>query len=421
MAEVTFTLPELENKEIIYIGDDKSARTLEDFLNKYAAVRSFKIINENESDKIKALQQGDFTSTTIIKTASYPGRFVPAPYTTKAKIFFECVKQLNAKTVGVTGTKGKTTTSSLLAHILRNAGISTALADDSGHNLLQTLENSSTQTVFVLELSSFQLADLEISPDLAIITNLYRDHIDYHGKLESYWEAKRNIMRYMDTNGGVIYNPLTDMVSHWLAESEAHQLPINPNEAVDMSKSQLIGDHNRLNYLLARKAAETLGVDIFTIQSALSTFKPVKYRLQKVRTVKGITFIDDSIASDPDSAVADITACIREVGPVGCVILGGKDGDYDFTALAKILSTLMIPKLILFPDTDKKIKDLLPDSYQPEMLGATDMDVAVKWAADKCPSGSVCLLTSGSPTGSLWKDFEDKGNQFQSAVMDLSN
>lgn len=421
MAEASFILPEFENKNVIYIGDEVSAGSLEEFLHNHTTMQSFKAISENETQEIKKLQHGDFTSTIVVKAASFPGRLVPAPHTTPTKIFFECVQQLHAKTVGVTGTKGKTTTSSLLAHMLRNAGIDTILADDSGNTMLQTLEAATDRSVFVLELSSFQLAELEVSPDLAIITNLYRDHIDYHGKLQSYWEAKRNIMRYMDTNGGVVYNPLTDMVSHWLAESEAHQLPIDPNEPVDMTKSQLIGDHNRLNYLLARKAAETLGVDRFTIQSALHTFQPVRHRLQRVRTVRGITFIDDSIASEPESVVNGVTSCIREVGPVGCVMVGGKDGDYDFSSLAKILSTLMVPKLVLFPDTGPKIKELFPDSYQPELLGATDMATAVNWVAEKCPSGSVCLLSSGSPTSSLWKDFEDKGNQFQKAVMNLDN
>jgi UDP-N-acetylmuramoylalanine--D-glutamate ligase len=290
-----------------------------------------------------------------------------------------------------------------------------------GKPMLDSLNEISDQTLFVLEMSSYQLAELEQSPDIAIITNLYRDHIDYHGTLENYWEAKRNIMRYMDTNGIVVFDPNTDIVSHWLAESEAKQIPINPEETVDMTKSNLIGDHNRSNFLLARAVALQLGVDRLTCQSSLQSFKPITHRLEKVRTVKGVTYIDDAIASQPEAAIAGITACVREVGPVGCVMLGGQDREYDFTALAKLLYTLAIPCLVLFPDTGAKIKALFPDSYTPKILETSDMTQAVKWASIECPSGSICLLSTASPSYSVWKDFEEKGELFQKAVLSLSS
>lgn len=417
-----YSLPEFENKAVVFIGRGREGASFEEFIQQHATIASFSYVDQQDGphylDNLKTL---DFTKTIIVKTPGCPGRLVPAPYTTPTKVFFECVKQLGAKTIGVTGTKGKTTTASLLAHMLRQTGITVALAGNMGEPMLNSLKDANEHTVFVLELSSYQLAELEVSPNVAIITNLYRDHIDYHGNLEAYWEAKRNIMRYMDSSGVVIFNPESEIVFHWLAESQAKQLPIDLNEHVDMKKSKLIGDHNRLNYLLAKKAATVLGVDMFSCQTALASFQPIRHRLQIVRTVRGITFIDDAIASQPEAAVAGITACVREVGPVGCVMLGGQDREYDFSELVKLLSTLLIPKLVLFPDTGAKIKALFPDTYQPEVFETRDMTEAVKWAADHCPSGSICLLSTASPSYSIWKDFEEKGDLFQKAVAALSN
>lgn len=418
---MTFDLHEFYNKDVVFIGrDGKEGKSFQSFIQEQAQIRTFSFVDEKDGpdylEKLKALDQ---EQTIIVKTPGCPGRLVPVPYTTPTKIFFKCARQTQAKIIGVTGTKGKTTTASLLAHILQNAGYQTILAGNMGNPMLTALESISDQSIFVVELSSYQLAELDVSPDMAVITNLYRDHIDYHETLENYWEAKRNIMRYMTEANSVIFDPNTEVVFHWLAESKAQRFPIDPQETVDMSHAQLIGDHNKTNYLLARTTAIQLGVDRLTCQSALRTFKPIPHRLEKVRTVKGITFIDDAIASQPEAAIAGITACIRQIGPVGCVMLGGQDRDYDFTKLAKLLYTLAIPCLVLFPDTGAKIQALFPDSYKPKTFETTDMAEAVSWASENCPSGSVCLLSTASPSYSIWKDFEEKGDLFQKAVNKL--
>lgn len=422
---MTFTLPEFENKHVIFIGQDREWKSFEVFIqantDNILSLKSIYITDENRKEYNQQLESLDREQCIIVKTSGYPGRLMTVDYTTPTKIFFECVKQIGAKTVGVTGTKGKSTTASLIAHILKNSGIPALLGGNIGVPMLDLLPQADEHSIFILELSSYQLAELDVSPDLAVITNLYRDHIDYHGNLENYWEAKHNIVRYMNSENSVVFNPQTEIVFHWLAENGAKSLQIDTAENVDMTQSQLIGEHNKINYLMARTAALELGADRFACQSGLKTFKPIPHRLEKVRTVRGITYIDDAIASQPEAAIAGITACIREVGPVGCVMLGGQDRDYDFVPLAKLLYTLMIPKLVLFPETGAKIKALLPESYTPEIFETSSMAEAVKWTYEHVPSGSVCLLSTASPSYSLWKDFEEKGELFQKAVLELSN
>jgi UDP-N-acetylmuramoylalanine--D-glutamate ligase len=223
----------------------------------------------------------------------------------------------------------------------------------------------------------------------------------------------------MSNENTVVFDPRNEIVFHWLAETGVKEIKIDPEEKVDMSKSQLIGDHNKNNYQLARTAAQALGVDLFSCKHILKNFKPLPHRLEKVRTVKGINFIDDSIAYEPESAIAAIQACIREVAPVGCVMVGGKLMDTDFTELAKLLSTLLIPSLVLFPESGSKLKELFPESYTPKIIETSDMHEAVNWAAENTPSGSVCLLSTASPSEPLWKSYVEKGEEFQKAVLGL--
>lgn len=417
-----FDLPEFFDKNVVFVGKGKEGLNFQKFIETFGNVKSFRFVDQKEDPSyLENLKSLDLTNTVVVKTPGCPGRLMTVPYTTPTKVFFQCLRQIGAKSIGVTGTKGKTTTASLLAHILKNAGYDVRLCGNIGTPMLEALENATQNNVFVIELSSYQLSELEVSPDVAIITNLYRDHTDYHGDLNAYWEAKRNIMRYMDENGAVIFNPEFEMIYHWTADCKAKPLPIDLIENVDMTKTKIFGDHNKLNYLLAKKAAEFLGVDAMSCQNGLNTFDPVRHRLEEVRTVRGIKFFDDAIGSNPEATIAGIQALVRNRGAVGCVMLGGVDRDYDYTELIKLLKILMIPKLVLFPDTGAKIKAMLPSDYQPDCFETKDMASAVKWAAENTPSGSICLLSTAAPSTVLWSSFEEKGSLFQQAVLELPN
>ena len=419
---MTYNLDYFYNKDVIFVGKGKEWTSFEKFITQQASVRSVKsvfITDENRASVLEELQGLDPNESVIVKTAGLPSHELPVAYTTPTRVFFDCVKQLGAKTIGVTGTKGKTTTSSLLALMLENGGLSVKLCGNIGNPMLDELQNATQSDVFVIELSSFQLNELTQSPDIAILTNLFHDHIDYHGSLDAYWEAKHNIMRHMDSSGLFIYNPKTEYALHWLADSSATKKPIDPSESVDMSQVKLIGDHNRLNFLMARIAAESLGVDRTVTNLSLREFEPVRHRLQTVKIVNGVTFVDDAIGSTPEATVAGIEELIKNRGPIGCLFLGGVDRQYDFTDLVKMISRIGVPKLVLFPDTGSIIKVLLPEAYTPEILETRDMKEAVDWAAEHTPSGSICLLSSAAPSTVLWSSFEEKGSLFQQAVMGL--
>ena len=417
---MNFDLSEFTGKAIIFIGRGREGLSFEKFIKANAAISSFLFIDQQDDPAyLESVRNMDFTKTIVVKTAGCPGRLVPAPYTTPTIVFFNCVRQLQSKVIGVTGTKGKTTTTSLIGAMLSAGGKDIRVCGNIGIPMLDSLEAANEDTIFVVELSSYQLSELEVSPHIAVVTNLYNDHTDYHGTIEAYWEAKHNIMRYMTEQDIFIYNTEFMTIDEWLKESSCIRVGIDPNDKIDMTRTKLIGSHNILNALMARAAAEACGVDRVTCQDALNNFEPVPHRLQQVAVKGGVIFIDDAIGSNPEATIAGITTIIREIGPIGCVMLGGQDRNYEYWPLVQLIARLAIPYIVLFPETGAKIKALRPASYDVTFFETDNMQAAVTWAYAKCPAGSTCLLSTAAPSYSLWQDFEQKGDMFQRAVMAL--
>lgn len=418
---MNFDLSEFNGKAIIFIGRGREGQSFEKFIKANAAISSFLFIDQQDDPAyLQSLASMDFTKTIIVKTAGCPGRLVPAPYTTPTKVFFDCVKQIGAEVVGVTGTKGKTTTTSLIGAMLQKTGRPIKVCGNIGVPMLDTLESVEAGTIFVVELSSYQLSELENSPHIAVITNLYNDHADYHGSLEIYWEAKRNIMRNMSADDVLIYNPEFKIIQKWLEQSTAKAIAIDPDsKLIDMSKTKLLGSHNKLNALMALEVAALYGVAQYQALEVLYDFEPVEHRLQKVATKNGVTYIDDAIGSNPEATMAGISTIIKELGPIGCLMIGGQDRNYEYWPLMQLVSRIQIPFVVLFPETGKKFRNLKPSTYDVEFFETSDMAQAVNWAANKCPKNSICLLSTAAPSYSIWKDFEQKGELFQQAVNKL--
>ncbi len=420
---MNFDLPEFNGKAIIFIGRGREGLSFEKFIHEQAAVSSFLFVDQQDDPHyLESLRSLDFTKTIVVKSPGCPGRLVPAPYTTPTKVFFECVRQLGSQIIGVTGTKGKTTTTALIGAMLQAGGLQVRVCGNIGVPMLDSLKGASGDTVFVVELSSYQLNELEISPHIAICTNLYNDHTDYHGSLQAYHEAKHNVMRYMSAHDTFIYDPQFETVNSWVAESPCKRIEItqdNPNNNIDMSKTKLLGSHNKANALMARAAAREMGVSDDVCQKTLDSFEPVRHRLQKVSVKKSITYIDDAIGSNPEATIAGITTLVHEVGPIGCLMIGGQDRNYDYWPLMQLVSRLAIPYVVLFPDSGHKFRELRPASYSVEFFETSNMQAAVGWAASKCPRNTICLLSTAAPSYSVWKDFEEKGDLFQQAVLDL--
>ncbi len=419
---MTWQLEQFAGKDVVFVGAGKGRAMagVQAFLQQHGNVKSFIGVDKQAGSKpLDFLLDYDQAQTVFIKNEGIPGSELPVSYSTAMQLFFALVAQTGATTVGITGTKGKSTTAALTAHILKKAGKQVVLAGNIGISPLTALDTAATDTIFALELSSYQLADLQVSPHISACINLFNDHTDWHGSLQSYWEAKHNIVRFAQPEDVFIYNSDFKELREWAQEAHCRTQAIEPAEPLDLSHAQLFGEHNRLNALVARQIAREFGVDDMSAQRAIESFVPLEHRMQVVATKHGRTFIDDGIGMTPESTLASLQAISDKFGQVGCLLLGGQDRDYDYTELMASVASKKIPNLVLFPDTAAKMKAALPAHYQPNIFETKDMQEAIAFASRHAPEDSVVLLSTAAPSYSLWRDFEDKGNRFQAAVLAL--
>jgi UDP-N-acetylmuramoylalanine--D-glutamate ligase len=411
-------------KDIVFVGKGKGRafQGIMAFLQKHVQFASFTAVDgANGPEPYAFLNKYNPSTTVFIKNEGVPGNHVPVPYITQLQLFFELVKHTGAVTVGITGTKGKSTTASLTAHILKHAGKKVILAGNIGVSPLLSLDLADAETIFVLELSSYQLSDLTVTPHISAAINLYNDHTDWHGTLKNYWEAKHNIMRNAGPKDIFLYNPDFPALSAWANQATCISRTIDRTEKLDMSKAKLYGEHNKVNALFARQIAREFGIYDTVSQVAIESFEPLEHRMEFVENQRGRIYINDAIGMTPESTLASMRAITKKYGQIGCLFLGGKDRNYDFAELMREVASLNIPNIVLFPNTVQKMKQVMPQQYLPNMFETESMVEAVRFADEHAPKNSVVLLSTAAPSYLLWKDFEDKGSQFKAAVHNLSS
>jgi UDP-N-acetylmuramoylalanine--D-glutamate ligase len=326
-----------------------------------------------------------------IKTPGINKSQIAGPYTTPTNIFFSQVKEKHL-IIGVTGSKGKSTTSSLIYHILKTAGKNAVILGNIGKPMIDVLlKPIRKDTIFVIELSSFQLDDIHYSPDIAVITNLFPEHMDFHGSLKNYYEAKKNIYRFQKPGEHLIDRP----------KAEKHY------------QSNLLGEHNQNNIQAAVEVSKILKIPQAKVIQAIKTFKGLPHRLENVGTYQKITFYDDAISTTPDSTIM----AIKALKNIDTIFLGGQDRGYKFTELEKTIKKYKIKNIVLFPDSGKK---MLKSRKGFTILETKSMNEAVTFAYKNTAPGKICLLSCASPSYSLWKNFEEKGDQFKAAIKQFS-
>jgi UDP-N-acetylmuramoylalanine--D-glutamate ligase len=329
----------------------------------------------------------------VVKTPGIQKSKVIVPYTTATNIFFSSIKN---PVIGVTGSKGKSTTASLIYEMLKADGRKVRLLGNIGSPMLKALLSKvSSKEIFVLELSSYMLDDIEYSPNVAVLTNLFPEHMDYHEGVDNYYLAKKNIFKYQGASDVAIEPP--------------HKVKI----PVKTSNISLIGEHNLRNIKSAIRAVKIFGVSDESITKALKHFKALSHRLQDIGTFKGITFIDDAISTTPESTIE----AIKSIKNIGTIFLGGEDRGYDFKKLEKEIRRARIKNVVLFPNTGARIFSSLNGL---NVINTRSMEQAVRFAYENTQQGSVCLLSTASPSYSVWKNFEEKGDLFQKFVKKYS-
>jgi len=391
-------------KNILILGYGKEGKTTHKYLNKKYPKKKIGIADENQgSGYLKKQKDYDIA----VKTPGIPKHNMTIQYTTATNIFFS---EINNKTIGITGSKGKSTTTSLIYKILKTGNKKVSLLGNMGNPMLERLTKPVPKDeIFVLELSSYQLDDIEFAPNVGVITNLFPEHLDYHKGLKNYYTAKKNILRFQLKNDFFIYNPKVELLEKWSREINSKTIPFIQKIPLKHSEIPLLGNHNKQNIRAAINVAKIFGIGEPTIKKAIQKFKPLPHRLEFVGTFKGIKFYDDAISTTPESTILGIQA----INNIKTIFLGGKDRGYDFTQLEQIIRRYSIKNVVLFPDSGKKI---FKTRNGLNILETTQMKKAVKFGFDNTEKNGVCLLSTASPSYSLWKSFEEQGEQFEKWV-----
>ncbi|MDO8487592.1 MAG: UDP-N-acetylmuramoyl-L-alanine--D-glutamate ligase [Candidatus Curtissbacteria bacterium] len=379
----------------------------------------------------------------IIKSPGIPRKKlgkISAQITSATKIFFKYCK---GTIIGITGTKGKSTTSSLVYKILKDNGFNVELVGNIGKPAIIYLDAKTEDKIFIYELSSFQLEDLRQSPHIGVILNIYEEHLDYHESFEDYKKSKVNITRWQKPNDFLIYNFNADLKAVIISQTKAQKIPFSISEAINdgysiendwivnatdgkkekimsLDNINLIGKFNLNNVIASIAVTKIFGIENRKIEKSVKSFKPLEHRLQLVGTFRGITFYNDSIATNPGATIAAMDALGDNLQTI---ILGGYERGLNFDNLATELINSKVENTILFPVTGKRIKEAIltqkPDC-KIHFYDASNMSEAVALACSNTQEGKICLLSPASPSFNMFKNYEDRGRQFAAEVNKLT-
>ena len=336
------------------------------------------------------------------------------------------------KTIGITGTKGKTTTTSLIYHVLSNMGLKTLIAGNIGIPVFDKIDEIDKDTIFVMELSCHQLQFVKASPNISVLVNIYQDHLDLYKSYEDYILAKLNIFKYQKENDYKIWGlDSEDAIKYFKDDNNTFTYSTNnTNKGVTIKedglylngklvylknrKRNIIGEHNYHNIAPVLIVASILNLDLNKVCDLVDTFKPIEHRLEYVGNYKGIDFYNDSISTIPITTIN----CIEAVDNAYTIIIGGLDRGVDYSSLIDYLFTSKKIKVIIcLKDTGYKIADILNEKdCDKTILKATDMKDVIKLAFQYTEKGKACMLSPAAASYNTYKNFEERGKDYKKEI-----
>ncbi len=344
---------------------------------------------------------------------------------------------IRGRIVGITGSNGKSTVASLTFHILKNAGFNALLAGNIGTPLISLAESGGKDTVYVTELSSFQLSRIDsFSVSVAVMLNFSPDHIDWHKNFANYIDAKLNLLRALDPGGSAVLNRDDPRVWRERGEAEAKIYGFSrehgplpgcwlekewiyldtgtPERCLPVAEIPLPGIHNQENVMASALTARLLGVSLPSIRKGIKDFQGLEHRLEQVRMLDDIEFYNDSKATNVDASLKSIQSFKRPI----IIIMGGRDKGSDFSRLKPEI-TNRARHIILLGESQEKIRRALNDEVSAET--AADMEEAVKKSFQAAHPGDIILLAPACTSFDMFDDFEHRGRVFKQEVRKLKS
>ncbi len=374
----------------------------------------------------------------IVRTAGLAPRKIfeknpdlpPGKVTTQINEFFKASPTANI--IGITGTKGKGTTSTLTVQMLQTAGKDAYLAGNIGLPALELLPQLTAESWVVLELSSFQLIDLQQSPHIAVCLMVVPEHLDWHADMREYITAKAQLFRWQAAEDIAVHYAANEYSSQIAAVSPGAKIPYMQAPGAEVvgediviadqpvcrtDDVRLLGQHNLQNICAAITAVWQVTKNADAMHQVATTFTGLEHRLEFVRELDGVRYYDDSFGTTPETAIVAIEA-FKEPK---VVILGGSDKGVSFDALAQTVAASNVRSAILIGDTAPAIEQSLRAAgFEAIQPGGMTMPEIVACARAAARPGDVILLSTGCASFGLFKNYKDRGNQFKQVVNDLA-
>lgn len=344
------------------------------------------------------------------------------------------LEYIDVFTIGVTGTKGKSTTSSLINYVLQKNNKNSILLGNIGIPIFESLDKLTKNTILVLELSSHALEYIRKSPNIAILLNIYEEHLDHYKSFDEYVNAKYNIFKYQKKTDYAIYNIDNEVISQKEFFTNAKRIQLSIKNDADFKlrlvgseiyyqdsvvyrddqKRHILGNHNLNNIMFVIMISLILNLDTQKTKQAIDEFMPLEHRMEYVGVFDGIKYYNDSIATIPQATIN----AINTLKYVNTLIVGGKDRGINLQGLIDYLNNSKIENIICLPKTGEYIARGIKckNTYMVD-----DLEQAVKIAKEKTTKGTICLLSPAASSYGYFKNFEERGNLFKQYVSNNLN
>ena len=425
MLSMNAIFKRLRGKRILILGFGREGKSSLAFIQKFLPHAIVGIADRNESAfkdldlSIKTYSGDNYFDAVkdydiVIKT---PGISLKdkdidlSKITSQTDLFLE---EFHSQIIGITGTKGKSTTSTLIYHLLKESGRDAILAGNIGIPIFDVIEKITNKSIIVFELSAHQLQFIHRSPHIGILLNVFEEHLDHFGTFDAYRNAKLNIIRKMSdtdwavTNGDFCYEA-DKMMVHSL-NYQYYDFGVNWDEI------PLKGDHNRLNVKAALCAIYAFGIPVDEVIPHLYTFQPLEHRQELVGTFGGVTFYNDSISTIPQAAIA----ALQTIKNVTFLLLGGFDREIDYTPLIEFLTQNPVKHILYTGKAGNRMFEMLQNAdYQGNIKNFKDLNEAFEIIKSLSKPGDVCLLSPAAASYDQYKNFEERGRLFKKLASDF--
>ena len=401
-------LNRLRGKRILILGFGREGRSTYTFLKKYLPDAVLAVADKNPLEGVthagEDYLQAVYDYDIVVKTPGISLKDFDAKgveITSQTDLF---LSQFHNQTIGISGTKGKSTTTSLL----KESGRDAILTGNIGIPCFDIMEQIHKDSIVVYELSAHQLEYVHNSPRVGVLLNVFEEHLDHFGTFERYKHAKFNLLRYM---GADDYAVVHDSLLMETLELGVNNVTLSRMDfEIDEEALPILGTHNLMNAKAALCACAAYGIDVQELIPHLYTFNPLEHRLELVGVFGGVTFVNDSISTIPQAAIA---AC-QTLGRVDFLLLGGFDRDIDYTPLADYIVEHPVPHLLFTGKAGKRMMQLLKDrGVASHLVVYHNMEEAFDYLKGHSQPGDICLLSPAASSYDQYKNFEERGRKFK--------